>query len=96
MIRCATNTTGTVNGHRPENVVFLKGGGSRSHCPTRVSIFIRIKMTNAQLVSRRARVKQLIAEGRVMTDAMRKKQKEVAKYQEKLETLADRILSGRI
>mgnify|MGYP000037962683 FL=1 len=53
-------------------------------------------MTNAQLVSRRARVKQLIAEGRVMTDAMRKKQKEVAKYQEKLETLADKILSGRI
>ena len=64
--------------------------------PTRVPIFIRIKMTNAQLVTRRARVKQLIAEGRVMTDAMRKKQKEVAKYQEKLETLADRILSGRI
>ena len=53
-------------------------------------------MTNAQLVTRRARVKQLIAEGRVMTDSMRKKQKEVAKYQEQLETLADRILSGRI
>ena len=96
MIRCATCSSGTLNRHRPENVVFLKGGGSRSHCPTRVSIFIRIKMTNAQLVSRRARVKQLIAEGRVMTDALRNKQKKVAKYQEKLETLADKILSGRI
>jgi 16S rRNA U516 pseudouridylate synthase RsuA-like enzyme len=51
-------------------------------------------MTDAQLVSRRARVQQLIADGRVMTDSMCKKQKEVAKYQEKLETLADRILSG--
>ena len=62
--------------------------------PTRVSLFILIKMTDAQLVSRRARVQQLIADGRVMTDSMCKKQKEVAKYQEKLETLADRILSG--
>jgi 16S rRNA U516 pseudouridylate synthase RsuA-like enzyme len=57
-------------------------------------LFILIKMTDAQLVSRRARVQQLIADGRVMTDSMRKKQKEVAKYQEQLETLADRILSG--
>ena len=62
--------------------------------PTRVPLFILIKMTDAQLVSRRARVQQLIADGRVMTDSMCKKQKEVAKYQEKLETLADRILSG--
>jgi 16S rRNA U516 pseudouridylate synthase RsuA-like enzyme len=62
--------------------------------PTRVPLFILIKMTDAQLVSRRARVQQLIADGRVMTDSMRKKQKEVAKYQEKLETLAGRILSG--
>jgi hypothetical protein len=53
-------------------------------------------MTDAQLVSRRARVQQLIADGRVMTDSMRKKQKEVAKYQEQLETLADRILSGLV
>ena len=62
--------------------------------PTRVPLFILIKMTDAQLVSRRARVQQLIADGRVMTDSMCKKQKEVAKYQEKLETLAYRILSG--
>lgn len=53
-------------------------------------------MTDAQLVSRRARVKQLIAEGRVMTDSLRNKKKKVAKYQEQLETLADKILSGRI
>ena len=59
-----------------------------SHC------LFQFQMTDAQLVSRRARVQQLIADGRVMTDSMRKKQKEVAKYQEQLETLADRILSG--
>jgi len=53
-------------------------------------------MTDSQLLSRRARVNQLIAEGRVMTDALRNKQKKVAKYQEQLETLADKILSGRI
>ena len=29
MMPCATNTTGTVNGHRPENVVFLRGGEVR-------------------------------------------------------------------
>ena len=55
--------------------------------PTRVPLFILIKMTDAQLVSRRDRVQQLIADGRVMTDSMCKKQKEVAKYQEKLETV---------
>jgi hypothetical protein len=27
-MRCATNTTGTLNGHRPENVVFLRSGGA--------------------------------------------------------------------
>jgi uncharacterized coiled-coil protein SlyX len=57
---------------------------------------IRNKMTDAQLLSRRARVNQLITEGRVMSDSLRKKQKEVAKYQEQLETLADKILSGML
>ena len=36
MLRCASCSTGTVNGHRPENVVLLRGGGPQ--------FFIKIQM----------------------------------------------------
>lgn len=49
-------------------------------------------MTSA-LELRRARVKQLIAEGRVMTDAMRNKIKAEAKRRQQLEDTAERILA---
>lgn len=42
---------------------------------------------------RRARVKQFIAEGRVMTDAMRNKIKAEAKRRQQLEDMAERILA---
>lgn len=47
----------------------------------------------SSLELRRARVKQLIAEGRVMTDAKRNKIKAEAKRLQKLEEMADRILA---
>jgi hypothetical protein len=46
--------------------------------------------------ARRARVKQLIAEGRVMTENMRKQQKAALKYQTQLEERAETILAGLV
>lgn len=51
-------------------------------------------MTNIE--ARRAKVNQWIKEGRVMNDAMRKKQKEAVKYQQQLEERAERILAGLV
>lgn len=42
---------------------------------------------------RRARVKQMIAEGRVMNDAMRKRQRDEVKRLQKLQDAADLILA---
>lgn len=49
-------------------------------------------MTSA-LELRRARVRQMIAEGRVMTDSMRTKIKVEAKRRQKLEDMGERILA---
>jgi len=51
-------------------------------------------MTNIE--ARRAKVNQWIKEGKVMNDAMRKQQKEAAKYQQQLEDRAERILAGLV
>jgi hypothetical protein len=45
-----------------------------------------------QILQRRARIRQLQEEGRVMTDSMRKKIKEESKRQQKLQDMADLIL----
>lgn len=55
---------------------------------------MQITKTPEQLAARRARVKEMIASGNVMTDAKRKSQKEAAKRQQKLEDQADMILAG--
>lgn len=55
---------------------------------------MQITKTPEQLAARRARVKEMIASGAVMTDAKRKAQKEAAKYQQQLEDKADMILAG--
>lgn len=47
-----------------------------------------------ELEIRRARVAQMIAEGAVETDALRRKRKQAAKYQEQLESVAETILCG--
>lgn len=44
--------------------------------------------------ARRARVAQMIAEGAVETDALRKRRKQAAKYQQQLEDAAETILCG--
>ena len=46
--------------------------------------------------ARRARVKQLIAEGRVETDKLRKQRKEALKYQTQLQERAETILAGLV
>lgn len=54
-------------------------------------------MTSTEIVNaRRARIQQLKNEGRVMTDAMRRKQKADAKRQAELENLADNVLAGLV
>lgn len=54
-------------------------------------------MTPTEIIeARRARIQQLKAEGRVMTDAMRNKQKRDAKRQQELENLADNVLAGLV
>jgi len=47
-----------------------------------------------ELEIRRARVAQMIAEGAVETDALRRKRKQAAKYQQQLEDAAETILCG--
>lgn len=49
-----------------------------------------------KIEARHAKVNQWIKEGRVMNDAMRKNQKEAAKYQQQLEDRAERILAGLV
>lgn len=49
-----------------------------------------------KLLARRARVKQLIKDGRVMNDSMRKQQKAALKYQTQLEDRAETILAGLV
>lgn len=46
--------------------------------------------------ARRARIKQLMAEGRVETDALRKQRKDAAKYQQQLESVAETIICGLV
>lgn len=50
-------------------------------------------MTSA-LEQRRARVKELIAQGRVMNDSIRRRNKKEAERKNKLEQMADNILVG--
>lgn len=50
--------------------------------------------TPEQLAARRARVKEMMKNGQVETDALRKQRKEAAKYQKQLEDAADLILTG--
>ena len=52
--------------------------------------------TPQEIAARRARVAEMIAEGAVMTDAMRRKQKAAAKSQKQLEDAADNIIAGLV
>lgn len=54
-------------------------------------------MTSQERINaRRARVQQLIKEGRVMNESMRKQQKKEIERQNKLEELAERVLAGLV